>query len=87
MGSVVSSVFKGIGSVLGMGNSGGYTIAQDPEATRAATAQANLSADLASDNTPTIESGGQASSTSSTSTSRRKRTTTGVASNLGIGNS
>lgn len=86
MGSAVSSIFKGAGSVFGLGNNNPqYTIGQDPEATKAAYAQANSSADLSADNTPTIQSGGQAGSTTDTLTSRRRKSTTGVASNLGVG--
>lgn len=85
MGSV-SKVFKGVGSVLGIGNqSPSYTIGTDPAQVKAETMQANLAADLSADNTPTIQSGGQVSSASDTLTSRRRRTGAGVASNLGIG--
>lgn len=82
----ISNVFKGIASAVGLGNlNSGTTIAQDPAATKAATASANLQADLSNQNTPTIQSGGQVSSTSDTLASRRRKTTTGVASSLGIG--
>lgn len=85
MGSV-SKVFKGVGSVLGLGSqSPKYTIKTDPAQVKAETMQANLAADLSADNTPTIQSGGQVTSASDTLSSRRRRTGTGVASNLGIG--
>lgn len=82
----VKSVFKGIGSVFGLGSqTPKYTIKTDPQQVAAQTMQANLAADLSNQNTPTIESGGQVSSASDTLSARRRRTGTGVASNLGIG--
>ncbi|BES79674.1 hypothetical protein [Cronobacter phage RZ4] len=85
MGSV-GKVFKGIGSVFGLGSqTPKYTIKTDPNQVKAETLNANLQADLANDNTPTIQSGGQVTSASDTLSSRRRRTGTGVASNLGIG--
>lgn len=85
MGSV-GKVFKGIGSVFGLGSqTPKYTIKTDPNQVRAETMNANLQADLSNANTPTIQSGGQVSSASDTLSGRRRRTGTGVASNLGIG--
>ncbi|QHR72984.1 putative structural protein [Escherichia phage smaasur] len=85
MGSV-GKVFKGIGSVFGLGSQAPkYTIKTDPAQVKAQAMQANLAADLSNDNTPTIQSGGQVSSASDTLSGRRRRTGTGVASNLGIG--
>lgn len=86
MGSAISSVFKGAGSVFGLGNQNPqYTIGTDPESMKAAYAAQNESADLSGDNTPTIQSGGQTNASSDTLTSRRRKSTTGVASNLGVG--
>jgi hypothetical protein len=83
----ISSAFKGLGSVFGIGNMNpSYSIDTDPEAVKAATAQANMTADLSQENTPDIQAGGSnSSSTSDALTSRRRKSTTGVASNLGIG--
>lgn len=82
----VGKVFKGIGSVFGLGSQAPkYTIKTDPALMQAETRQANLAADLSADNTPTIQSGGQVTSASDTLSSRRRRARTGVASNLGIG--
>lgn len=83
----ISSAFKGLGSVLGLGNlNPSYTIGTDPSEVKAATAQANMTADLSQENTPDIQAGGSNSSdTSSALTSRRRKSTSGVASNLGIG--
>lgn len=82
----VGKVFQGIGSVFGLGSQAPkYTIKTDPAQVKAETMQANLAADLSADNTPTIQSGGQVTSASDTLSSRRRRTSTGVASNLGIG--
>ncbi|KLQ40407.1 hypothetical protein ABR33_00020 [Enterobacter bugandensis] len=85
MGSV-GKVFKGIGSVFGLGSQKPqYTIKTDPAQVKAQAMQANLAADLSNENTPTIQAGGQVSSASDTLGGRRRRTGTGVASNLGIG--
>jgi hypothetical protein len=87
MGSV-GSAFKGLGSVFGLGNlNPQYQIKTDPDAVAAANRQANETADLSSQNTPSIEAGGSVSSASDTLASRRKKasSTSGVASNLGIG--
>ncbi|CBY88568.1 hypothetical protein [Pantoea phage LIMEzero] len=83
----ISNAFKGLGSVFGIGNQNpSYTIGTDPESVKAQTAQANMTADLSQENTPDIVSGGSdSSSTSGALASRRRKSTSGVASNLGIG--
>ena len=82
----ISNVVKGIGSVFGLGSSmPKYEIKTDPNQVKAETLQANLGVDLANDNTPTVQSGGQVSSASDSLAGRRRRTAGGVSSNLGIG--
>lgn len=84
LGKIVRAVTSPITSIF-KSDVPNYSIKTDPAQVAAETAQANLAANLSTDNTPTIQAGGQVSSASDTYASRRRRTGSGVSSNLGIG--
>ena len=85
----IAKVFKGItktvGGLLGQTSTPTVSIGTDPATIAAQTAQANLAADTSNANTPTVQAGGTVTSASDTLSARKRRTSTGVASNLGIG--
>lgn len=91
MGSVVRTISKPFESIVkkaattvGLRSDQDLTINQDPNTIKSQALAANLGVDLANDNTPTVQSGGEVSSASDT-LSKRRRTTSGVSSGLGIG--